>query len=683
MKDASTAARERHAELTRELDEASYRYYVLDHPTLSDAAYDAKMRELSALEDEFADLRTPDSPTQKVAGTFSTEFTTVEHPERLYSLDNAFSDEELTAWALRAERDSATSPRWLCELKIDGLAIDLVYERGQLMRAATRGDGRMGEDVTLNIRTISTIPARLTGASVPEFLEVRGEVFIPTAEFAALNASLVEAGKAPFANPRNGAAGSLRQKDPRVTASRPLRMTVHGIGKRVGFDVPSQSAAYEALQEMGLPISSKYEVYDDLDGVRSYVKHWGEHRHDVEHDIDGVVVKVDDTALQRRLGHTSKSPRWAIAFKYPPEEVTTKLLDIQPNVGRTGRVTPFAILEPVRVSGSTVHLSTLHNQDEVVRKGVLIGDTVVVRKAGDVIPEVVGPVVELRDGSERAFIFPTVCPVCQTPLVREEGEAVTFCPNSAACPAQLKRAIEHVAGRGSLDIEGVGEQTAIDLVDKGIVGDIGDLAHLTAEQLATLDGFGAKKIKLVLDSLQEARTRPLWRLLVALSIRHVGPSAASALAHELRSLDAIAAADEATLASVEGVGPTIARSLVAWFADERHRSIVDKFRAGGFSLADTAGSDDGPRPLLGLSFVVTGSLTGYSRDGAIEAITSRGGKVTGSVSKKTSYVVVGDNPGSKYDKAVSVGAPILDEREFTALLENGPPDPDGGELPLS
>ncbi|MDQ1715381.1 MAG: ligase [Frankiaceae bacterium] len=655
-----------------ELEEASYRYYVLDHPTLSDAAYDAKMRELAALEDEFPGLRTPDSPTQKVAGTFSTEFTAVEHPERLYSLDNAFSDEELTAWAVRAARDSGTEPRWLCELKIDGLAIDLVYENGQLMRAATRGDGRMGEDVTLNIRTISAIPARLRGPSIPEFLEVRGEVFIPTAEFTELNASLVAAGKPPFANPRNGAAGSLRQKDPRVTASRPLRMTVHGIGLRRGFDAPSQSAAYEALQEMGLPISSQYMVYDDLDGVRSYVARWGEHRHDVEHDIDGVVVKVDDIGLQRRLGHTAKSPRWAIAFKYPPEEVTTKLLDIHANVGRTGRVTPFAILEPVRVSGSTVSLSTLHNQDEVVRKGVLIGDTVVVRKAGDVIPEVVGPVVELRDGTERAFVFPTVCPACGTALVREEGEAVTFCPNTASCPAQLRRAIEHVAGRGALDIEGIGEQTAVELVDKGVVSDIGDIAHLTAEQLGLLEGFAAKKIEKVLSSLEDARHRPLWRLLVALSIRHVGPTAAQALARELRSLDAIAAADEATLAGVEGVGPTIARSLVAWFADERHRAIVEKFRAGGMQLVDVVG-DDGPKPLAGLTFVVTGSLIGYSRDGAIEAIASRGGKVTGSVSKKTSYVVVGDNPGSKYDKAVSVGAPILDEDGFTSLLQNGPP----------
>ena len=665
-------ARERHAELSRELEEASYRYYVLDRPTLSDAAYDAMMRELTALEDAHPELRTPDSPTQKVNGTFSTDFAAVDHLERLYSLDNAFSDEELSAWAARAVRDAGTEPHWLCELKIDGLAIDLVYENGALVRAATRGDGRTGEDVTLNIRTIASIPSRLAGSSVPELLEVRGEVFLPTAEFVELNAALVEAGKPPFANPRNGAAGSLRQKDPRVTASRPLRMTVHGIGARRGFEPLSQSAAYEALQEMGLPMSSRYEVHDSLDAVRAYVRHWGEHRHDVEHDIDGVVVKVDEVALQRRLGHTAKSPRWAIAFKYPPEEVTTKLLDIHANVGRTGRVTPFAVLEPVRVSGSTVSLSTLHNQDEVKRKGVLIGDTVVVRKAGDVIPEVVGPVVDLRDGTEREFVFPTMCPACATPLVREEGEAVTFCPNTASCPAQLRRAIEHVAGRGALDIEGIGEQTAVELVDKGLVTDIGDIAHLTAEQLATLDGFGAKKTALVLNSLEEARSRPLWRLLVALSIRHVGPTAAQALARELRSLDAIATADEAELARVDGVGPTIARSLRAWFADERHRAIVEKFRAGGMNFADQAGGDDGPKPLDGMTFVITGTLAGFSRDGAIEAVTSRGGKVTGSVSKKTSYVVVGDNPGTKYDRAVQVGAPVLDEAGFAALLENGP-----------
>ena len=663
--------RERHAELSQQIDEHAYRYYVLDDPSVSDAEYDALMRELSSLEEAHPSLRTPDSPTQRVAGYIETQrFAPVGHLERMMSLDNAFSAAELHAWANRVLREVDLVPAFLCELKIDGVAIDLVYDNGRLVRGATRGDGRTGEDVTANVRTLDNVPTRLTGSAVPELLEVRGEVYFPVADFEALNASLVEGGRAPFANPRNAAAGSLRQKDPQVTASRPLRLTVHGVGASRGLDPTSQSSAYDALAELGLPTSAHYRVVADLDAVQRYIDHYGEHRHSVEHEIDGVVVKVDDIALQRRLGSTAKAPRWAIAYKYPPEEVVTRLHDIRVNVGRTGRVTPFAFMEPARVSGSTVSLATLHNEDEVKRKGVRIGDWVVLRKAGDVIPEVVGPVVSRRDGSERVFEMPTHCPSCGTALVREEGEAVTFCPNSASCPAQLRRSVEHVGSRGALDIDGLGEQTAAELVDRGFVHDIGDVFHLGADQLSQLEGFADKKVQTLLAGIDAARDRPIWRLLVALSIRHVGPTAAQALARELRSVDAIAAADPDELAAVEGVGPTIAASLHAWFAEERHRAILEKIRDAGVRFAEEQAQ--GPRPLEGVTVVITGSLSSHSRDSATEAVQSRGGKVTGSVSKKTTFVVVGDSPGSKYDKAVQLGVPVLDDDGFQVLLADGP-----------
>ncbi|HLZ38276.1 MAG TPA: NAD-dependent DNA ligase LigA [Mycobacteriales bacterium] len=676
------AVRERHDELAREIDEHAYRYYVLDRPTVSDAEYDALLRELADLEEGYPSLRTPDSPTQRVAGTWSTLFTPVEHLERMLSLDNVFTADDLLAWVHRVEREVGDEAAYLCELKVDGLAVALVYERGRLVRAATRGDGRTGEDITLNLRTIESVPGELGGEPggelggqadppVPDLVEVRGEVYLPLSAFADLNAALVAEGRAPFANPRNAAAGSLRQKDPRVTASRPLRLVVHGVGARREFDVPTQSAAYTVLGAWGLPVSRHVEVHDTADGVLSYIARWGEHRHDLGHEIDGVVVKVDQFALQRRLGSTAKAPRWAIAFKYPPEEVTTTLRDISVNVGRTGRVTPFAVLEPVRVSGSTVGLATLHNEDEVARKGVLIGDTVVVRKAGDVIPEIVGPVVDLRDGAERAWRMPTHCPECGAPLVREEGEADTFCPNAAACPAQLRRAIEHLGSRGALDVDGLGEQTAAELVDRGVVADIADVFALRAETFAGWRGWGAKKVDNLLAGLEAARHRPLWRLLVALSIRHVGPTAAQALAREFGSLDAIAAAAPEELAAVEGVGSVIAASVAEWFAEPRHRAIVERLRGHGVSLADVT-EETGPRLLEGVSVVITGSLLGFSRDSATEAVRARGGKVSGSVSSKTSYVVVGDAPGSKYDRAVQLGVPVLDEDAFRLLLDKGP-----------
>jgi DNA ligase (NAD+) len=661
--------RQRHSDLARDVEDLAYRYYVLAQPTAADAEYDAKMRELSAIEDEYPVLRTPDSPTQRVMESLSTDFAPVTHLQRMLSLDNVFTDEEFASWQQRATREVPV-PGWLCELKIDGLAVDLVYENGRLVRAATRGDGTTGEDVTLNIRTIDVVPNQLNGASVPDLLEVRGEVYYPTAAFAKLNERLVEEGRPPFANPRNAAAGSLRQKDPRVTATRPLAMTVHGVGARQGFDVASQSEAYERMRDLGLPVSARYDVVDSVDKVRDYVAHWGEHRHDVEHDIDGVVIKVDALALQGRLGATAKSPRWAVAWKYPPEEVTTKLNNIFVNVGRTGRVTPFASLEPVHVGGVTVSTATLHNADEVKRKGVLVGDTVVVRRAGDVIPEVVGPVVALRDGSEKRFKMPTKCPECGTQLVRPEGEADTRCPNTVSCPAQLRESVFHFAGRGALDIDGLGYETATVLLENGRITDIGDVFHLNEDSFEGLRGFGPKKIAQILAGVEGARHRPLWRLLVGLSIRHVGPTAAQALARDLRSIGAIATADAEQLAAVEGVGPTIAQAIVEWFGDERYQHLLQRIESGGAQVEDE-GPVGGSGMLEGVSVVITGTLTGFSRDAAAAAVQELGGKVIGSVSKKTSFVVVGDSPGSKYDKARQLGVPILDEPGFQVLLDQG------------
>ncbi|MGI8627258.1 MAG: NAD-dependent DNA ligase LigA [Geodermatophilaceae bacterium] len=667
-----------HAELVRELDEHLFRYHVTDAPTISDGEYDALMAKLRALEEAHPGLVTPDSPTQKVGAVYSTLFTPVDHLERMQSLDNAFTDAELGSWAARAEREGATDPTYLCELKIDGLAIALVYQNGRLIRAATRGDGRTGEDVTANVKTLDNVPSTLTGEDIPELIEVRGEVYFPVEGFRQLNESLVAGGKAPFANPRNAAAGSLRQKDPKITASRPLRLLLHGVGARRGFEFGRQSESYEVLKAWGLPTSERYDIFDDLAGVQDYIKRYEKDRHSVEHEIDGVVIKIDQIDLQRRLGSTSRAPRWAIAFKYPPEEVNTKLLDIRVNVGRTGRVTPYGVMEPVLVAGSTVSMATLHNASEVTRKGVLIGDTVVLRKAGDVIPEILGPVVALRDGSERVFEMPTVCPECGTRLApQKEGDADIRCPNARSCPAQLRERIFHVAGRGAFDIEVLGYEAAIALLDAGLVHDEGDIFSLDEEQLircplftkkdGTLSANGAK----LLANLDTAKNQPLWRVLVGLSIRHAGPTAAQALAREFGSIDAIAAASQEQLAAAEGVGPTIAQAVVEWFAVDWHRDLVEKWRAAGVALAEER-SDEGPRPLDGVTVVVTGSLANYSRDSATEAVQARGGKVTGSVSKKTDFVIAGDNPGgSKYDKAIALKVPILDEAGFQVLLDQG------------
>jgi DNA ligase (NAD+) len=671
-------ARTRHRDLSEELDRYAFAYYVQDAPLVSDGQYDELMGALKAIEAAHPALVTPESPSQKVNGGFGATFAPVTHLERMQSLDNAFTSDELSAWAARADRDGAAGAGYLCELKVDGLAIDLVYERGRLVRAATRGDGTTGEDVTANVRTMAGVPQQLTGdGDVPELLEVRGEVYFPVAAFAEVNAGLVEAGRAPFANPRNAAAGSLRQKDPKVTASRPLRLVVHGLGARKGFDPDRQSSAYERLRALGLPVSSRYEVVADLEGVWAYIERYREQRHSVEHEIDGVVVKIDQVALQRRLGSTSRAPRWAIAFKYPPEEATTKLHDIRVNVGRTGRVTPFAFMEPVKVAGSTVQLATLHNAAEVKRKGVLIGDTVVIRKAGDVIPEVLGPVVAARTGDEREFVMPTHCPECGTELAFEkEGDADIRCPNARSCPAQLRERVFHVAGRGAFDIEVLGYEAAIALLQEHLLTDEGDIFFLDESALCRTEFFTKKDGTLsangrrLLANLQTRKDVPLWRVLVALSIRHVGPTAAQALAREFRSIDRIMAAGEEELAAAEGVGPTIAAAVRDWFTVDWHREVVDKWRRAGVRMAD-AEDDAAPGPLTGVTVVVTGSLRDHSRDQAIAAIQERGGKVTGSVSKKTGFVVVGADPGSKYDKAVAAKAPILDDDGFAVLLEQG------------
>jgi DNA ligase (NAD+) len=678
---ATPELRHRHAELAVEITEHNYRYHVLDSPLVDDATYDAQMRELRALEDEHPDLRTPDSPTQKVGG-ISTEFTPVQHLLRLLSLDNAFSADEFDAWAARVQRLGGSGP-YLCELKIDGLAVDLVYRGGRLAGAATRGDGTTGEDITPNIKTIARVPARLSGTGWPDVLEVRGEVFLPVTAFEELNVRLTEAGKPPFANPRNSAAGSLRQKDPKVTASRALDLLLHGVGLVEGLpgDPPtSQSGWYAQLRDWGLPVSDLVRVVGDLAAASEYIQYYAEHRHDTPYEIDGTVVKVDDLATQAQLGSTSRAPRWAIAYKYPPEEVTTRLLEIRVNVGRTGRVTPFAVMEPVKVSGSTVDRATLHNEQEITRKGVLVGDMVVLRKAGDVIPEVVGPVVDLRTGDERAFDFPRECPACGTKLAREEDEADWRCPNTRSCPAQLRERLFHLAGRGAFDIEVLGWEAVAALLDGGLVADEGDVFGLTAESLGTLPFFvtkdGALKANAVklLHNLEEVRTRPLWRILVALSIRHVGPIAARALAAEFGSVDAIAAATEGQLNEVEDVGPTIAAAVTAWFAVPWHQEILRKWRGAGVVLADPDfdPSARAARPLAGYTVVITGTLAGRSRTEAAEAAEGLGAKVSGSVSKKTSFVVAGDSPGSKYDKAVSLGIPVLDEEGLAILLEKGP-----------
>jgi len=661
------------SELINEIRDHQFKYYVLDAPTLTDAEFDGLLIELTQLEAQYPELREADSPTQNVGGGFATHFEQRDHIEKMMSLDNVFDLDELKLWFERVEKE-VPNPTFICELKVDGLAINLTYENGQLVRGLTRGNGVTGEDVTLNVKTIKNLPHALKGKNLPSLIEIRGEVYFPLAAFNELNEGLEESGKTLFANPRNAAAGSLRQKDPRVTAQRPLSVVVHGIGARQGIAFDSQSSAYEALAELGLPTSDRVKVCKSKAEVQKFIAYFEEHRHDVEHEIDGVVIKVDSLVEQQQLGFTSRAPKWAIAFKYPPEEVTTKLLEIKVSIGRTGRVTPFAFMEPVKVAGSTVTNATLHNAEEIVRKGVLIGDVVVVRKAGDVIPEVLGPVVERRTGKERVFVMPTHCPECGFELrAMSAGDVDIRCPNTQSCPAQLRERIYYIASRAALDIDVLGYEAAVALLEAKIISDESDLFNLTAQKLATSDFFmkkdgtaGANVTKL-LAALEEAKTRPLWRTLVALSIRHVGPTAAQALATHFGSIDNISKASAEELADIDGVGTTIAQSIVEWFSIDWHQEIISKWGKAGVRVVAEA-EVQLPQTLSGLTFVVTGGLESYSRDSIAETIAAHGGKSSSSVSKKTNYVLVGTDPGSKLAKAQELSVPVIDEATFKQLL---------------
>ena len=639
----SNQARHRISELTKEIRDHQFKYYVLDVPTITDAQFDALLKELQALEAKHPELLEPDSPTLGVGGGFATTFEQHDHVEKMMSLDNVFDTEELAAWFDRVEKESP-SPQYLCELKVDGLAINLLYENGQLTRALTRGNGVTGEDVTLNVKTIKGLPHTLIGKKIPSLIEIRGEVFLPVAAFNQLNEELEEAGKQLFANPRNCAAGSLRQKDPRITASRALSVVVHGVGASEGISFSSQSDAYSQLNSLGMPTSERFKVCGTRGEVEEFIAHYNEHRHDVEHEIDGVVIKVDGLAEQKKLGFTSRAPKWAIAYKYPPEEVTTKLLDIKVSVGRTGRVTPFAFMEPVKVAGSTVTNATLHNQEEIERKGVLIGDTVIIRKAGDVIPEVLGPVLSQRTGKERAFVMPTNCPECASELrAITAGDVDIRCPNTRSCPAQLRERIYYIGSRAALDIDVLGLEAAIALLTDQIITDESDLFDLSTESLTRSefftkkDGSTGKNTEKLLAALEVAKARPLWRIIVALSIRHVGPTAAQSLANNFGSMDAISKASVTELSDIDGLGETIAQSIVEWFAVDWHRDIIAKWQKAGVIMQAQA-SADLPQTLANLTFVVTGGLESFTRDSIAETITAHGGKAVASVSKKTDYV---------------------------------------------
>jgi DNA ligase (NAD+) len=697
--------------LVDEINKHRRAYYQENSVLISDAEYDKLMQELELLESEHPEFITGDSPTQSVGGNANEAFAPVEHLDRMWSLENAFDNEELTAWANRVE---ATS--FLCELKIDGLAINLRYENGILISAATRGDGAVGEDVTNNVRTIKQIPQKLKGKNHPDIVEIRGEIFFGVADFAKLNEGLVADGKAPFANPRNSASGSLRQKDSAVTASRPLQMLVHGVGAWPEAPLKNQSELYELLKSWGLPTSDKYKVVNSIEEVVQYLNSFQAKRHELEHEIDGVVIKVDSLEKQRTLGYTARAPRWAIAFKYPPEQVNTKLLDIRVSVGRTGRATPYAVVAPIKVAGSTVEFATLHNQDVVKAKGVLIGDTVVLRKAGDVIPEILGPVVELRTGEEREFVMPANCPDCGAKLApSSEGDVDLRCQNSEHCPAQLRERVAYIGSRGVLDIEALGYVAAVALTQPvdlktAPLKSEANLFDLTMEQLLPirvkvldpdtglpkLDENGEPKIVdffrkkgkkgetedvpaevaiKLLNNLQDAKTRPLWRIIVAFSIRHVGPVAARSLANYFGSIDRIFSASEAELSEVDGVGPILAKSLIEWIQVDWHKNLVDSWRKSGVLLEIPGHEGPGKSSAVdgvfsGLSIVVTGTLSNYTREQIEELIISNGGKAASSVSKNTAFVVAGANAGSKLAKAESLNVPVISEEDFAAKLTN-------------
>ncbi|WP_025274283.1 NAD-dependent DNA ligase LigA [Haloglycomyces albus] len=704
-----TQAKERHEELAAEITEHRRRYYVDDAPTVSDAAFDRLMHELIELETAFPELVNADSPSQRV-GTYSTAFAPVRHPQKMLSLDDVFEQSEVRAWADRVT-PHVPDARYLCEVKIDGLAVDLLYIKGRLTSAATRGDGVTGEDVTANVATIGAVPQRLVSDGdypVPERLEVRGEVYIAVEDFEALNAHQVEVDGPVFANPRNAAAGSLRQKDATVTASRPLSFIAHGIGEHVGFEPDGQSHSYRALDSWGIPTSPYWKLVDSVSEVFDYIDHYGDNRHSLIHEIDGIVVKIDDIASQERLGATARAPRWAVAYKYPPEEVNTRLLDVKVSIGRTGRATPYAVLAPVRVAGSEVEFATLHNADQVRAKGVLIGDLVVVRKAGDVIPEVVGPVTQVRTGNERDFEMPEACPECGTALApAAEGDVDLRCPNAQSCPGQLRERLAFLSGRSCFDVDGMGYVACAALVQpldpsQRVLDDESGVFALRMEDLlpiqtvvrdpdtglpkhdaegnekvvtyfATKTGEPKKTTIQMLDNLEKAKEQNLWRVVNALSIRHVGPVSAQALTEYFGDIQKMMEADEAELADIDGVGPTIAAAIKEWFSVDWHRNIVDCWRTAGVRMREDVETEGSglSQTLAGATVVITGALEGYTRDSAAAAVKARGGKVTSSVSKKTSVVVAGESAGSKYDKALKLGVPVVDSDGFDGLLESG------------
>lgn len=706
------SARNKWLELVEQIEEARRQYYLLDSPTISDDEYDKAFRELEKLEEKYPELVTQDSPTQSVGGEASELFEPVEHKVRMMSLEDVFDDEELEEWANRVKKTTQNLPETICELKVDGLALNLLYVDGKLTKVATRGDGRVGEDVTYNTQFISSIPRILKTKSskIPNLIEVRGEIYFDLNDFDQLNNEVMDSGRTPFANPRNAAAGTIRQRvdkreeelalaknekkseqrieklkqefDRSISSLSRLKLVVHGIGALEGLEFKTQSQGYELLGDLGLPVATTTKVTKDLNSVKKFIQEFGEKRRNLSHEIDGVVVKVNDLEIQKKLGATSRTPRWAVAYKYPPEVVRTKLLDIEVNVGRTGRVTPFAVMQPIKVAGSTVSMATLHNQQEIERKGVLIGDTVYLRKAGDVIPEIVGPVIELRTGAEKKFSMPAKCPECGTKLApAKEADVDLRCSNARTCPAQLRERLFHVGSRGALDVEGLGAKSAAALLNDKILKDEGDLFDLTAKDLEVSEYFTRAPAKNetkrvlnkngeeLLSQLQAAKSRPLWRVLVALSIRHVGPTAAQALSREFKSIENIANAKIEKLSEVSGVGEVIGIAVKEWFSEDWHKEIVGKWARAGVRMKDDEVT--GPQPLKDLNFVITGSVPNYSRDGASNAVLERGGKVSGSVSKNTAMLIFGRADGSKYSKAVSLGIPRLDAENFEVLLNKG------------
>ena len=672
-------AAEQIEQLRAEVDRHNRLYHLEDKPEISDAEYDRLYRQLVDLENQFPELITPDSPTQQIGGARSEAFAPAKHHARMYSLDNCFSREDLQTWADRVAR-GVSGATYFCELKIDGVAVALTYEEGKLTRGATRGDGEVGEDVTANIRTIRSVPDTLKMESPPKLLEVRGEVYMPRADFDKFNKARADQGLATFANPRNTAAGALRQKDPAMTAARPLAILIHGIGATQGIAFESQSKAMAALKKAGLRTALQSKKAKTLDEVWAFIENWREHRHDLEYEIDGVVVKVDEQANQRELGYTAKAPRWAIAYKYPPEERETLLRDIQVYVGRTGAATPYAVLEPVYVGGVTVQSATLHNQDEVARKDVRPGDTVIVRRAGDVIPEVVGPVLAKRKKGLKRWKMPTTCRFCGSAIVRQEGEAVAYCTGALICPSQRRERLFHFAGRGSMDIEGLGYMTIEELIEQGWVQDPGDFYSLTAEQLTQLEGFALEKDKRtgrmvpgkrtrnLLRAIQESKDRPVARLLTGLGVRNVGWTTARVLARQFPSIDGLMNASAEAIAAIHGIGEVVGHSVVDFFSQKGNRAVIEKLRTAGVRMADEGVAPVGEGPLRDKTFVLTGTLPTLSREEATALIEQAGGKVTSSVSKKTDYVLAGESPGSKYDKAVEIGTTIIGEDELRALL---------------